>query len=74
MPTRIVTRILDMGQDALVTINQIDEFVDECINFLTRDQSSGNNFASDIFELEQARQDALVSKYSLTIQPILPLA
>ena len=60
-----------MGQDAYVTIQQIDEFVDECISFLTREQlaSEGINFASDIFDLEQARQDALVSKYSLTIQP-----
>lgn len=70
MPLRIVTRILDMGQDALVSIKQIDDFVDECISFLTREQRDSNiNFASDIFELEQARQDALVSKYSLTVQP-----
>lgn len=71
MPLRIVSRIKDMGQDTYVTIQQIDEFVDECISFLTREQltSEGANFASDIFELEQARQDALVSKYSLTIQP-----
>ncbi len=70
MSTKIVSRIKDMGQDALVSINQIDEFVDDCINFLTREQitTKGCNFCNDIFELEQARQDALVSKYSLTIQ------
>jgi hypothetical protein len=71
MPLKIVTRIKDMGQDAYVSIQQIDEFVDECISFLTREQlvTEGISFASDIFDLEQARQDALVSKYSLTIQP-----
>ena len=71
MPLKIVSRIKDMGQDAFVTIQQIDDFVDDCINFLTREQVNchGVNFASDIFALEQARQDALVSKYSLTVQP-----
>jgi len=70
MPLRIVSRILDMGQDALVSIQQIDEFVDECINFLTREQQDSDvNFCDDIFALEQARQDALVSKFSITIQP-----
>ena len=73
MSIRIVSRIKDMGQDFQVSIEQIDEFVDACINFLIREQADcqGTNFSSDIFDIEQARQDALVSKFSLTIQPYI---
>jgi hypothetical protein len=60
-----------MGQDETVTIKMIDDFVDECIAFLERQQveTQNSNYANDIFELESARQDALVSKFSLTVQP-----
>ncbi len=69
--TSITTLIRDMGQDETVSVKQIDDFVNECINFLERQQANTQdaNYMNDIFELESARQDALVSKYSLTIQP-----
>lgn len=69
--TSITTLIRDMGQDETVTIKMIDDFVDECIAFLERQQveTQNSNYANDIFELESARQDALVSKFSLTVQP-----
>lgn len=67
----ITTLIRDMGQDSSVTIKQIDDFVDECIEFLKKQQEEtlDANYMNDIFELESARQDALVSKFSLTVQP-----
>lgn len=66
-----IRRIRDMGQDFAVTLQEIDEFVDECIAFLRREQmtSPDLNFSEDIFELESARQDAILSKYCLTVQP-----
>lgn len=72
MRTSIVSLIRDMGQDESVSINQIDDFVDECIKFLEQQQATTKNanYSHDIFELESARQDALVSKFSLTIQPL----
>ncbi len=71
MRTSIVSLIRDMGQDETVTIRQIDDFVDECINFLEQQQATTKNanYSNDIFELESARQNALVSKFSLTVQP-----
>lgn len=69
--TGITTLIRDMGQDETVSVKQIDDFVDECIAFLERQQAETKdaNYANDIFELESARQDAMVSKFSLTVQP-----
>jgi hypothetical protein len=71
MRTSIVNLIRDMGQDDTVTIRQIDDFVDECIHFLEQQQATTKNanYSNDIFELESARQNALVSKFSLTVQP-----
>jgi hypothetical protein len=67
----IARRIRDMGQDSAVSIHDIDEFVDDCIAFLRREQDTSPelNFSEEIFELESARQDAILSKYCLTIQP-----
>jgi hypothetical protein len=71
MQTKIVDRIKDMGYDPNATIEDIDQFVDECIAFLTREQEDSPDFCfkSDIFELENARQQALMIKFSLTVQP-----
>ena len=68
MAITLTTKIKDMGQDASVTIEQIDEFVDECIKFLNEQSEGGEYYAHDIFDLEHARQEAFVSKYSLTCQ------
>lgn len=67
----IVNRIRDMGQDFTCSIDDIDEFVNACIGFL-RNQIKENpelHLVNDIFELESARQDAILSKFCLTIQP-----
>ena len=71
MTYRTVRQIRDMGQDPMASISEIDTFVDECIAFLRREQAASPelNFAEDIFELESARQDAILSKYCLTVQP-----
>ena len=65
----IIRQIRDMGQDFDVAIEDIDSFVNDCIAFLRREQTPELNFADDIFELESARQDAILSKYCLTVQP-----
>lgn len=68
--SKIVTMIQDMGRDLTVSIPQIDSFVDDCIYFLKQQQliTVGANYSNDIFEVESARQDALVSKFSMTVQ------
>lgn len=69
MSSKIVDRILDMGYDPTVTVEEIDQFVDECIDFLIREATPEQNFKSDIYDLESARQKALVVKFSTSNQP-----
>jgi len=61
-----------MGYDLDISIEEIDEFVDECIGFLRRTQKADPemNFEDEIFDLEDARQKALLNKYCLTVQPL----
>ena len=68
MATTLTTKIKDMGRDSAVTIEQIDNFVDDCIKFLHEQSDESNSYDHDIFDLEHARQEALILKYSLTCQ------
>jgi len=66
MYDRIIPRIIEMGANPDVSIEELDQFVDECISFLIREQENtpGLDLMNDIFDIEGARQDALVTKYS----------
>jgi hypothetical protein len=72
MKSKTTNKIRDMGYDLDVSIDEIDEFVDECIGFLRRTQKADPemNFEDEIFDLEDARQKALLNKYCLTVQPL----
>lgn len=72
MSSDIISRIEELGRDATVSIAQLDEFVDSCIAFLKREQdvTPGLDLSNDIFELEAARQEALIVKYSRTVQEL----
>jgi len=72
MKSKTTSKIRDMGYDLDITIEEIDEFVDECIGFLRRTQKADPemNFEDEIFDLEDARQKALLNKYCLTVQPL----
>lgn len=61
----ILNRIEEMGNDPAVTVAQLDEFVDECLAFLRREQVITPD---DVFQIEAARQDALINKFSRTVQ------
>jgi hypothetical protein len=60
-----------MGRDPNISLQSLDEFVDSCIAFLKREQevTPGLDLSNDIFDIEAVRQEALVNKYSRTIQP-----
>lgn len=60
-----------MGYDKDVSVEEIDTFVDECIAFLRRVQEADPemDFQAETFDLEDARQKALLNKYCLTVQP-----
>lgn len=62
--TTIVSTINKMGLNPIITANEIDSFVDECIAFLNQVQStsSGLDLRDDIFTLEEARQLAVSRK------------
>jgi hypothetical protein len=68
MQHKILDRIRDMAYDQSVTFEDIDQFVDECIEFLMREATPELNFKSDIYELENARQNAILIKLSITPQ------
>jgi hypothetical protein len=72
MTSNIIQRIRDMGYDRSISVKEIDEFVDECIAFLKREQdmSPEIDLSDDMFSLEDARQKALLNKYCLTVQPL----
>jgi len=72
MKSKTTNKIRDMGYDLDISIEEIDEFVDECIGFLRRTQKADPemNFEDEIFDLEDARQKALLNKYCLTVQPL----
>jgi hypothetical protein len=72
MKSKTTNKIRDMGYELDITIEEIDEFVDECIAFLRRTQEADPemNFEDEIFDLEDARQKALLNKYCLTVQPL----
>jgi hypothetical protein len=72
MKSKTNIRIRDMGYDPQVSIEEIDEFVDACIAFLRRTQEADPEMTLDdeMFDLEDARQKALLNKYCLTVQPI----
>lgn len=66
-----ISEIRDMGYDKNVSVAEIDSFVDSRIEFLRLIQAEDPsvNFDRDIFDLEDARQKALLNKYCLTVQP-----
>lgn len=65
---RILYRIAEMGADPKVSVAEIDEYVDACINFL-KSEFPDTDLSDDIFEIEATRQEALITKYSRTGQP-----
>jgi hypothetical protein len=72
MKSKTISKIRDMGYDKHVSIKELDEFVDERIAFLrrTQDDDPEMDFDEEIFNLEDARQKALLNKYCLTVQPL----
>lgn len=66
MKETVIDRIYDMGLDHNVTIEEIDSFVDECISFLRHVEATnpGLDLVRDIFELEDARQNAIRVKFT----------
>lgn len=72
MKSNIIQRIREMGYDRSVSVKELDEFVDDCIAFLKGEQrmSPEMDFSDDIFNLEDARQKALLNKFCLTVQPL----
>jgi hypothetical protein len=72
MKSKTINKIRDMGYDKDVSIEELDEFVDECIAFLRRTQEADPemDFDEEIFNLEDARQKALLNKFCLTVQPL----
>jgi hypothetical protein len=72
MKSKTISKIRDMGYDLSVSIEEIDDFVDACISFLRRTQEADPemDFDEEIFNLEDARQKALLNKYCLTVQPL----
>jgi hypothetical protein len=72
MKYSIFEQIRNMGYDLLVSVEELDRFVDQQIAFLRRMQAEDDelDLRDEIFDLEDARQKALLNKYCLTVQPL----
>lgn len=64
MINSILDRIENMGK-AKVSMQEIDLLVDDCISFLKKQQDEDPqlDLSNDLFDLEEARQQAMVSWY-----------
>lgn len=59
--TPIINLIAQMGTDPQVSMDDIDQFVNECMDFLLQNQED-EDFSLEIYALEEARQMAIKCK------------